>query len=388
MHVRKRISHAILALILILGPIFNAIPVWAGSTSSAWSLVSSLPTGNTLSGVTYGNSLFVAVGSSGTILTSISGTDNWVSHNTGTTDLNGVACGVDGNGGVLFAAVGNSGTILVSADGTAWTQQTSGTSNSLYGVAYSSNCYVAVGQNGTILYYTLAPAAGAAVITSVRDIGSQRNGSDLEVSFNKAADESRVSEYRIMVVPVYEAVNFNVIKANAIPAGNYTTVNKTGSNITATLADTANDIDGYLLENDSTYKVFILSMADGTNATVNTLSGSSSEITLRMWNWANPRPTGNTLNGSAYGNGLYVVVGDSSSIFTSPDGTNWTNRISDTTYDLNGVVYGKGIFVAVETGGQPSLHLTVHIGLITIMLQMFWIWAQKSWELLMAKVYL
>lgn len=527
MNVKKRISHAILALILILGPVFNAIPVWAGSTSSVWSPVSSLPTGNTLSGVTYGNGIYVAVGSSGTILTSVNGTDSWVSHDSGATDLNGVACGVDGNGGVLFAAVGSNGTILTSADGTAWVSRTSGTaadlkgitygggqfvavgtggtiltsadgttwtsitnsgtpytantlygitcgsdgygrnifvavgsggtiltspdgetwsdysnssvstddifgaaygfdsngdslfsavgsngtiltssdgetwtrgtnpvpaanlkevtygdgqfmavgdsgtilvstygatwtsqsystSNSLYGVACGSNYFVTVGQSAMMLYSGVNCAAGAATVTSAMDIDSHGNGSDLEVRFNKAADESRVSQYRIMVVPAYPsnvAINFNVIKANAVSAGNYTVANKTGSNITVTLSDTANDVEGYPIENDSTYKVFILSVADGVNATVNTLSAASPEVSIRMWNWANPNPTGNTFNGTAYGNNLYVVVGDSSAIFTSPDGTNWTGRTSDTTYDLNGVAYGKGIFVAVGDGG-------------------------------------
>ncbi|MHB1042486.1 MAG: S-layer homology domain-containing protein [Eubacteriales bacterium] len=525
MYVKKRISRAVLALILMLGIVLNAIPVWAGSTSSVWTAVSPPPTANNLKGVTYGNGIYIAIGSSGTILASSSGTDNWVSHNSGTTDLNGVACGVDDNGNTLFAAVGNngailtssdgsawnsrtsgtaanlngitygggqfvavgdggtiltspngevweaktdgsgnpytgenlysatfgknsngkdilvvagsngtilsflglydwsynsiysdsstdslygiafgwdsngdplfvatggngkiftssdaqiwtsqtsgttqnvnginyngrqfiavgsSGTILVSADGAAWTQQTSGTAISLYGVTCGTNYYVAMGQNGTILYYALAAAAGAATITSVSDIGSNGNGSDLEVSFNKAADESQVSEYRIMVVPVNNANNFNLIKANTVPAGNYTTVNKTGSNQTVVLLAAACDTDGSLLENDSTYKVFILSVADGTNTTVNALSGASSGITLRMWNWANPRPTGNTLKGAAYGNGLYVAVGDSGTILTSPDGTNWTNRTFDTTYNLNGVAYGKGIFVAVGASG-------------------------------------
>ena len=523
MNGRKQISHAILALILIFGSVFDAIPAWAnvGNLGAAnWNLVNPLPTGNTLSGVTYGSGLFVAVGSNGTILTSATGT-SWINQTSGTANaLLGVACGVDGNGGVLFAAVGNGGTILTSADGTnwvsrtsgtaadikgitygggqfaavgnsgtiltsadgitwksitnsgmphtasalygitcgsdsrgrsnfvavgsggtiltspdgetwsdysdssvstddllgvacgldsncdslyaavgsngtiltsadgtawtkatnpipaanlkgiiygggqfvavgdsgtilvsaagtAWTSKTSNTSNNLYGVACGSNYYVAVGQNGTMLYSETARAAGAAVITSVRDTGSQGNGSDMEVSFSKAADESLVSEYRIMVVPVSESFNFNVIKANAIPAGNYTAVNKTGSNITLALANTATDIDGSLIENDSSYKVFILSAADGVNVTVNTLSEPSSEVTLKMWNWANPKPTGNTFHGTAYGNSRYVVVGDSGAIYTSPDGTNWTSRTSDTSYDLNGVAYGKGMFVAV-----------------------------------------
>jgi len=37
----------------------------------------------------------------------------------------------------LYVAVGDSGTILTSSDGTTWTSRTSGTTNTLYGVTYS-----------------------------------------------------------------------------------------------------------------------------------------------------------------------------------------------------------------------------------------------------------
>ena len=78
---------------------------------TTWTLCTSQ--GNSLFGVTYGNGLFVAVGSDGTILTSPDGV-NWTAQASGTgSDLNGVTYG---NG--LFVAVGGSyhgsGTILTS----------------------------------------------------------------------------------------------------------------------------------------------------------------------------------------------------------------------------------------------------------------------------------
>ena len=55
----------------------------------------------------------------------------------------------------LFIAVGASGTLLTSSDGTTWTAQTSGTSNNLKGVTYGNSTFIAVGgdgyANGTIL---------------------------------------------------------------------------------------------------------------------------------------------------------------------------------------------------------------------------------------------
>jgi hypothetical protein len=53
----------------------------------------------------------------------------------------------------LFVAVGNTGTVITSPDGTTWTTRTSGTTNALYGVAYSStdDLFVASGASGTFL---------------------------------------------------------------------------------------------------------------------------------------------------------------------------------------------------------------------------------------------
>ena len=71
------------------------------------------------------------------------------------------------------------------------------------------------------------------------------------------------------------------------------------------------------------------------------------------------------LDDVVYGNGLFVAVGCSGTIFTSPDGVDWTQRTSEgndlfgVTYgdlflavdDLFGVTFGKGLFVAVGWDG-------------------------------------
>ena len=54
----------------------------------------------------------------------------------------------------LYVAVGITGTILTSADATTWTSRTSGTSNHLYGVTYGNSTYIKVVDNGTILTST------------------------------------------------------------------------------------------------------------------------------------------------------------------------------------------------------------------------------------------
>ncbi len=104
---------------------------------------------NVLSGVTYGNRTFVAVGDSGAILTSPDGV-TWASVNSGTaSSLNGVTYGHG-----AFVAVGDSGTMLTSPDGATWTSVNSGTTVSLKGVTYGNGAFVVVGGYGTILTST------------------------------------------------------------------------------------------------------------------------------------------------------------------------------------------------------------------------------------------
>jgi hypothetical protein len=64
--------------------------------------------------------------------------------------------------------------------------------------------------------------------------------------------------------------------------------------------------------------------------------------------------------GVTYGNGLFVAVGDSGQLATSPDGINWTQRASSFgTTTIYEVTYGNGLYVAVGNSGQlATLSLT------------------------------
>jgi hypothetical protein len=69
-------------------------------------------------------------------------------------------------------------------------------------------------------------------------------------------------------------------------------------------------------------------------------------------NW-NTRDSGvtNVLNGVAYGNGVYVVVGNEGIVLSSTNGVNWTKRSSGTVVALNSVVYANSLFVVVGENG-------------------------------------
>ena len=124
---------------------------------------------------------------------------------------------------------------------------------------------------------TLANVTPADAVSNVTaaDTGDENNGSDLQVTFDKAADETKVGSYRVIVVKASKTLD--LAAANAVGANNYTQVAKTGANLTVRLGTAARDSDGTLIANGS-YKVYILSVADGINAAVNALAPAVSVV--------------------------------------------------------------------------------------------------------------
>jgi photosystem II stability/assembly factor-like uncharacterized protein len=92
---------------------------------------------------------------------------------------------------------------------------------------------------------------------------------------------------------------------------------------------------------------------------ISTLGIMDSSGAIKGWTVVSPPPTNNNLASVAFGNGLYVAVGDgNSTILTSPDGISWTSQTSGTSYPLAFVAYGNGRFVilsnAVLTHDAPN----------------------------------
>jgi len=63
------------------------------------------------------------------------------------------------------------------------------------------------------------------------------------------------------------------------------------------------------------------------------------------------------IQGIAFGNSIYVAVGSTGYIATSPDGITWTERSSGTSAKLNHVAFGDGLFVVAgdDFSGSPRL---------------------------------
>jgi hypothetical protein len=64
--------------------------------------------------------------------------------------------------------------------------------------------------------------------------------------------------------------------------------------------------------------------------------------------------TGSGIWQMIYGNGLYVIVGDSGMLRTSTNAVNWTGRTSGTSSTIRSIAYGNGTYVYVGNGGVLS----------------------------------
>ena len=113
-------------------------------------------TSKKLSGIAFGNGIFVAVGNSGHIRTTTDGVD-WNPQDAGTTaHFNNVSFAND-----RFIATGDSGALLSSPDGVTWTPHNTATSNKWHSATYANGTYVAVGYR--------SPQAGRAAAGPILD---------------------------------------------------------------------------------------------------------------------------------------------------------------------------------------------------------------------------
>jgi hypothetical protein len=104
----------------------------------------------------------------------------------------------------------------------------------------------------------------------VEDIADSHSISDIKISFNKAVNESNISEYRAIVVPKANSNSFNLDSANSTL--NYASVIPNGLNQTLVLSSGLMDFKGNSIIESSTYYLYVLSVNNGVTSDVNALS--------------------------------------------------------------------------------------------------------------------
>ena len=346
---------------------------WAQSTSG---------TSEWLRGAAFGGGTFVVVGENGTILRSTSGT-SWSKTTSGTAHLNRVRYLGSGGAG-QFYIVGNGGVALSSATGSApWTLLNTGSTNNLYDVALNDTGLLAVGDqevrfqasgqttwtNQVTDLPTNAPPAWVylsahgvsnswlvAGRTGLLIEGSRTNGASL-YTWQPSPDDSShawlwdVTVQRGIYVAAGDLATImtsldGILWAREVVPLPHTNVVLLGVGGTTNLLLAAGNAGNVLI-----------SHAGLTNLTVTNYVGTNIVITNTTFDtlgliWTNlPAFTTNTLQGVAAASNLFVLSGDWGSIFTSPDGTNWTARATPTTNFLSGVAPGPANWIAVGKNG-------------------------------------
>lgn len=143
------------------------------------------------------------------------------------------------------------------------------------GTIATANSLSSASNKITLTNPIIASSSASNIIAS--DIANNKDGRDLKVEFNKAANESTLSEYRVLVCKYYNTFNLN----DAINNNNYTVVSKSGdTKYIVNFLETTLDTDGDLIVEDVWYKVYVMSVADGVNANTNSLSNPSNNIKL------------------------------------------------------------------------------------------------------------
>jgi hypothetical protein len=348
MNIRKFfILYSTLVLIVLTFPlqVLNAHPL------NNWHWRSPIPQGNDLSNVAYGNGIFVAVGDTGTIITSEDAA-NWsiVNNLDPLINLTGIAYGKDifvatGNlpnrKGVIctstdgiswnvldfvvrfyligvdycngiFIITGNSNRTLTSSDGTKWTFRTTGKTEWLSGVAYGNGTFVVVGyyQN-----YWNDLNSFATIFTSTDGVRwtSRTSGS---------------------VWPLYGVAYGN---NTFVAVGHSGTILTSPDGITWTQRDL-----GYLTNyHEITYMngIFLMPLTGGIAISSDGMTWTGSYLGINY---------DDQLSGVTYGNDRFVTVGQHGAIYDTADTLTWTNRKLSQVQSLKGIVFGGGILIAWE----------------------------------------
>lgn len=122
----------------------------------------------------------------------------------------------------------------------------------------------------------VAIAADSATNIIGLDINNNGNGTDLEVSFDAAQDETTLSEYRIIAVKASLVSSFDLATANAVAASNYTVITPSAlTSYTQILSAASLDADGDAIASGVDYVIHVLTVADGVNATTNSLNNAA-----------------------------------------------------------------------------------------------------------------
>lgn len=340
-------------------------------------VITTSPTSNNLYDVIYStnDSQFVAVGASGTIVTSNNGV-SWSTKTSGTSySLRRILYDSPND---LYIAVGDHGTILTSSDAITWTSKTSGVTTDLNGIGLwtGTRTYIVVGQNGTVLTspngntWTTRSSGISSNLNSVT-VGNNRAVAvgDGGVVLTSDASGSIIGSTWITrssgSIDDLHHVNYLEWTINAITTNNFFAVGNNATLIYSTDASTW--ISGLVPSTNHLFNIqyglgkFWMTGSVGFTTIYGIDAKDYNSLTQQSIAVLQNNTTGingPTIYKGVYGNNYYVLVGQYDSIVNSSDGTNYVSQTARsftiqnlTTADINDVVYYNNLFTAVGNKG-------------------------------------
>lgn len=358
--------------LVAVGDTVSGDPIIYRSTDNGvtWASVAN-SIGKTLNGITWDstNSVFIAVGNNGTIVTSTDGT-SWIAQTSGTSrNLRAVVH--DGVG--LTVAVGFEARIRTSPDSTTWTTRPSPHSSSThyYALAYNAvsgdwlcggtSGRMAKSGNGTTWAFVGAsgrPQSGGSEVANTL-FGLGHGGGKWLAAFahaqaayvtSNATGDGGWSENDLDDFGETESdLNMNAAHYSGtkyVIAGEKGEIQNSPAGTTWTHRDESPLFIGTL-------------HAITWSGTKHVMVGADAEIQCSSnginWNRcpADAAFTGGFF-GVTWGGGLFVAVGENGEIQTSPDGSTWTRRTAAGSYsgDFHAITHDGSQFIAVGSSGE------------------------------------
>jgi hypothetical protein len=370
--------------------------IGSSTDGATWVSIPNVPTGtaNELNSIILGNSLWVAAGASGTLVTS---TDlvTWTTQSSGTTNtINTLTFHSN-----IYYYAGANGTLASSTDAVTWTQLDSQTLSSVSSLIrgdefvmstanggiltstdgtaweYGRNLYLAGGDQGTLYASDNGTEWNQISIGTVSSIQTMTYGKGIFVAGGPGflrtspTGQAWTSASTTTIATVFYSNNTYIAAGGTVlltstDAVTWTarTSGATGSIISLTygsglyvfgtttglLRSSTNGVAWTTRDSGVATSINALS-SDGTNflygSTSGTLGTSTDGIT---WQIVPQSFTGitSTINAISSMVGNYVVVGASGSVASSTDGVAWHTRYSGITNDLRAVIHADRILVA------------------------------------------
>lgn len=340
-------------------------------TGDSWVGISSMQS-RWLAGITFYNNKFIVVGVSGTILTSIDGT-NWIKCSSDITNipktwleepiyLNSVTYGNN-----LFVAVGVWGVIIKSTDGVTWNKVVDVNGNCAYSIAYGNGSFVAVGigtHGGGYCGYICTSLNGLNWTFDTTTSQYPLYGVSFINNQFVAVGDSGIILFSSNGSIWQKQQPLKSVMLKAVTYGNGQFV-ATGWRLDTTIigCEFLSSTDGinwnkYFAESAS----YIGPIGYGNSQFIAFGTDSLGPVIFHSSdgsNWSkSPCFNMNTLicrgNAILYQNGLFIVSGSNGTggiVCTSTDGKIWNTNIVGSNYAVTSVTYGKNLFIAVGLGG-------------------------------------